>query len=117
MSAVTVPESADPTATGGVVFFTPRGEAALDQLATVLTAHCSGTPEGIAQVLDKVMHADMADLTEALTAIAEASEQRSSSCSTVLGDEASDAAAQRRLGRRDAPPATDGGGAVHGIAR
>jgi hypothetical protein len=117
MSAVTVPESTDPTATGGVIAFTPRGEAALDQLATVLTAHCSGTPEGIAQVLDKVMHADMADLAEALTAIAEASEHRAPPGGAVLGDEAAGAAAQRRLGHRDAPPATDGGGAVHGIAR
>ena len=75
MSALITTES-EPAAASGVVVFTPRGKGALDQLATVLTAHCSGTPEGIAMVLEEVMHADMADLAEALTAIAEASEHR-----------------------------------------
>ena len=47
-----------PRATDGVaVRFTNRGDAVLDELATVLTAHCSRTPEGIARVLDEVMHA------------------------------------------------------------
>jgi hypothetical protein len=118
MSAVTT-ESVDPTtpsAANGVVVFTPRGEAALDQLATVLTAHCSGTPEGIAKVLDQVMHADMADLAEALTAIAEASEHRAGPGREVPGFESPDAAARRRLGRRDAMPAA-GQGPVPSVGR
>ena len=107
MSAVTT-ESVDPatpSAASGLVVFTPRGEAALDQLATVLTAHCSGTPEGIAKVLDQVMHTDMDDLAEALTVIAEASEHRAHPAQDVPGVESPDAAARRRLGRRDARPA------------
>lgn len=109
MSAVTTTESVDSTAPSGVVMFTPRGEAALDQLGTVLTAHCSGTPEGIAKVLDQVMHADMTDLAEALTAIAEASEHRAHPCHDAPGVESPEAAARRRLGRRDAMPAAGEG--------
>jgi hypothetical protein len=56
--------------------FTVRGEAALDELATVLVAHCSGTPEGIARVLDEVMHTPLDDLAAALSAIAGAAERR-----------------------------------------
>lgn len=104
MSALATTEP-DPAAVSGVVVFTPGGEAALDQLATVLTAHCSGTPEGIAKVLDQVMHADMADLAEALIAIAEASEHRAGPSHEAPGVETPGAAARRRLGRRDAMPA------------
>lgn len=102
MSALTTTES-EPAATSGVVVFTPRGKAALDQLATVLTAHCSGTPEGIAMVLEEVMHADMADLAEALTAIAEASEHRAGPSDETIA-EGLDMAARRRLGRRNEMP-------------
>lgn len=128
MSALTVPEENDPTATGGVIVFTPRGAAALDQLATVLTARCSGTPEGIAQVLDQVLHADMGDLTEALTAIAEASEhrvnhrvdhrvpRRPDRPGADPLDATADAAVRRRLARRDALPSA-AGGVGHRIAR
>lgn len=105
MSAVLTPDSPD-AATSGVVRFTPRGNAALDLLATVLTAHCSGTPEGIAMVLDQVMHADLADLAEALSAIVDATEQR-----THLGPgpdtaqaEAPGCASQARGGRPDLAP-------------
>lgn len=44
MSAVPVPEPVDVTVPGGIVAFTPRGEAALHELATVLVARCSTTP-------------------------------------------------------------------------
>jgi len=105
MSAVTTTESVDPAAVSAVVVFTPRGEAAPDQLATVLTAHCSGTPEGIAKVLDQVMHANMTDLAEALTAIAEASEHRAQRPLDAPGAESPEIAARRRLGCRDVAPA------------
>ena len=101
MSAVSTRDSLDVTVPIGVVRFTPRGEAALDQLATVLTAHCSGTPEGVAMVLDRVMHADMTDLAEALTAIAEASEARAHPRIDRRPVETPDAAARRRLRCRD----------------
>jgi hypothetical protein len=103
MSALPTSES-DPAAASGVVVFTARGKVALDQLATVLTAHCSGTPEGIAMVLEEVLHADMADLAEALTAIAEASEHRAGPSDDAPGAEGPDVAARRRLGRRDQTP-------------
>lgn len=103
MSALPTTES-EPAAARGVVVFTPRGKVALDQLATVLTAHCSSTPEGIAMVLEKVMHADMTDLAEALTAIAEASEHRAGPSDEAPRAEGPDMAARRRLGRRDEMP-------------
>lgn len=101
MSGVPPPEVPGVTVPSGVVRFTPRGEAALDLLATVLTAHCSGTPQGIAMVLDQVMHADMTDLAEALTAIAEASEERVHPRLDTPPVESPDATAQRRMGSRD----------------
>lgn len=59
-----------------IVQFTDRGEAALDELAAVLTARCSNSPEGIARVLDEVMHTPMRDLTASLDAIAAAARRR-----------------------------------------
>lgn len=56
--------------------FTHRGDAALDELAMVLTAHCSRTPEGIARVLDEVMHTPLDDLAAALDAIVKAVNRR-----------------------------------------
>lgn len=58
------------------VTFTKRGEAALDELATVLTAHCRKTPEGVARVLDEVMHTPLDDLTASLDSIASVTERR-----------------------------------------
>jgi hypothetical protein len=59
-----------------LITFTNRGEAALDELATVLTAHCSHTPEGIVRVLDEVMHTPLDDLAAALSAIVDATSRR-----------------------------------------
>src|SRR5680860_1578449 len=55
----------DPT--GGIapdwlIRFTQRGEDALDALATELAARCDGRPEGIAELLDQVLHANMSQL-------------------------------------------------------
>jgi len=60
----------DPT--GGIapdwlIRFTQRGEDALDALATELAARCDGTPEGIAELLDQVLHANMSQLASSLT--------------------------------------------------
>jgi hypothetical protein len=109
MSAVPTPESLDETVASGVIAFTPRGEDALDQLATVLSARCSTTPEGIAKVLDQVMHADMTELVDALTAIADASEQRANPDLDTPDVETPDGAARRRLGRPEAGYSADGG--------
>ena len=116
MSAVPAPDSLDLDVASGLVRFTPRGEAALDQLATVLTAHCSGTPEGIARVLDQVMHADLTELAEALTAIAEASQGRAHPRLDTPRVETPDAAAQRRLGSRG-PAGPVGADPGRGVAR
>jgi hypothetical protein len=39
----------------GVVTFTARGNAALDQLADTLVAECDGSPTGIANLLEQVL--------------------------------------------------------------
>ena len=58
------------------VIFTNRGEAALDELATVLTAHCSNSSEDIGRVLDEVMDTHLDDLAASLDAIAAATARR-----------------------------------------
>ncbi len=55
----------------GLIRFTQRGVEALDALATELTARCSGTPEGIAELLDQVLHADISELASSLIAPAD----------------------------------------------
>ncbi len=49
--------------------FTPRGEAAIADLAAVLTADCDATTESIAQVFDDVMHTPLDELTDALNRV------------------------------------------------
>lgn len=62
------------------------------------------------------MNTDMSQLVEALTAIADASEQRARHDVAAPAPETPDTAAQRRLGRRDgAVPA--GGGPGLGVPR
>jgi hypothetical protein len=58
----------------GLVRFTPRGEDALDALVRALTADCSGTPEGIAGVLRLVRDAQLTELADALSTIADAAD-------------------------------------------
>ena len=43
----------------GVVTFPARGNAALDQLADALVAECDGSPAGIADILERVLEADI----------------------------------------------------------
>lgn len=58
--------------TDTAIRFTPKGETALNELATVLANQCSHTPEGVAKILSKVMHTDIDELTYALDDIAAA---------------------------------------------
>src|SRR3546814_20909432 len=51
----------------GVVTFTARGNAALDQLAEALAAECDGSPTSIADILERVLEADIEDLAESLS--------------------------------------------------
>lgn len=51
----------------GVVTFTARGNAALDQLADGLVAECDGSRGGIADILERVLEADVEDLAECLS--------------------------------------------------
>ena len=71
MSTAPAEHPTDGIAPHGLVRFTQRGEEALDALATDMVAQCDGTPEGIAQLLDQVLHADLGQLASALTAIAD----------------------------------------------
>ena len=51
----------------GVVTFTARGNAALDQLADALVAECDGSPASIADLLEQVLEANIEDLAESLS--------------------------------------------------
>ena len=51
----------------GVVTFTARGEAALDQLTEALVAECDGSPKSIADLLEQVLEEDIEDLAESLS--------------------------------------------------
>lgn len=51
----------------GVVTFTARGNAALDQLADTLVAECDGSTTGIANLLEQVLEAGIEDLAESLS--------------------------------------------------
>lgn len=55
----------------GVVTFPARGNAALDQLADALVAECDGSPAGIADILERVLEADIEDLAETLSVAAQ----------------------------------------------
>ena len=112
MSTAPTQEPDPQVAQQGTVRFTARGEAALDALATALTARCSGTPQDIATVLDQVLHADIDQLAAALTEVSEA-------CTSAEGvrphrPETPDEAARRRLGRlRERPRPAAPSGRAH----
>ena len=50
----------------GIVTFTDRGNAALDQLAEALVADCDGSPASIADILEQVLSADIDELADQL---------------------------------------------------
>lgn len=101
-----------PDRSPGVVTFTARGEAALDELVGRLVAGCDGTTESITAVLEQVLGADVDVLAAALAAPAQpltaARSDRADPTNTVedvevdevVPGETPDAAARRRLGVR-----------------
>lgn len=106
----------------GVVIFTPCGNAALDHLAASLAAECDGSPTSIANLLERVLEADIEDLAGSLSEAAHppVRDGRPSRDVEEVGQEADspDGPARRRL-RARAPLA--GGGAAdtpgNGITR
>lgn len=50
----------------GIVNFTQRGDRALDRLAADLVDHCDGSTASIANVLEQVLSADIAELADKL---------------------------------------------------
>lgn len=60
-------------AVGGVVEFTERGEAALDELAHTLAARYDGTSESITHLVQQMLDTDIADLAVTMTDVAQAS--------------------------------------------
>ena len=85
----------------GVVTFTARGNAALDQLADALVAECDGSPTSIADLLEQVLEADIEDLAESLSQTAQPAPPASLDVDE-LGPpaESPDDAARRRLSTR-----------------
>lgn len=88
----------------GVVTFTARGNAALDQLVEALVAGCDGSPTSIADLLERVLEADIEDLAEPLsqTVGPGASADRADLDIQEVGPpaESPDDAARRRLSAR-----------------
>jgi hypothetical protein len=111
MSTAPAEQPGDGMAPHGLVRFTHRGEEALDALVTDMVARCDATHEGIAELLDQVLHADVSQLASALTAInAPAQDLRGDEPLVVDTDlaqtpETADEAARRRLGRYQDLPA------------
>ena len=86
----------------GVVTFTARGDAALDQLADALAAGCDGSPASIADVLERVLQAETKDLAESLSETTQPHTDRPGLDVEEVGPaaESPDEAARRRLGER-----------------
>jgi hypothetical protein len=100
---MSTPPNEDPVS--GVVAFTARGDAALDELAATMAAQCDGSPESIADLLQQVLEPDIERLAEALSAAV--TDARSPEVLASHDDldiappvESPDDAARRRLGTR-----------------
>lgn len=90
----------------GVITFTPKGEAALDQLAAAVVDQCDGTAEGVATVLDRVLQADIEELAGWFSAAVGTGDPMAAVSDETelvpeLVAESPDAAARRRLGGRE----------------
>ena len=110
MTTAPADEPTGNTAPHGLVRFTRHDEQAMDALATDLAARCDGTLEGIAELLDQVLHADLSQLTSALTAIADQTKDQPHVVDKDVTQtpETPDEAASRRLGRyQDLSPGGD----------
>lgn len=96
--------------TPGVVTFTAQGDRALDRLAAGLVDACDGSPASIADVLERVLSADIAELADALSdttrpptaAQAHATRADHEISETGPPSESPDQAARRRLARGEA---------------
>jgi hypothetical protein len=94
-------ELGNDVAAHGYVRFTRTGEAALDALASRLAAEAGDSPGSIAEVLDRILGADIADLADELAPEPAPDQYRGEELPTV---DTPDQAARPRLGRhRDAP--------------
>lgn len=51
----------------GLVTFTARGNDALDRLAADLVDQCDGSTASIAEILERILEADIEDLAESLS--------------------------------------------------
>lgn len=97
--------------TPGVVTFTAQGNRALDRLAAGLVDDCDGSPASIADVLERVLSADIAELADALSettlsptaAQAHATRADHEISETGPSPESPDQAARRRLARGEDP--------------
>lgn len=98
----------------GIVTFTARGDAALDQLADALVAESDGSPASIADLLERVLEADIEDLAETLSTPARpAATGRAEVEELGPAPESPDEAAHRRLGART--PGAIGGPGTRGF--
>ncbi|GAB6986636.1 hypothetical protein [Nocardioides pyridinolyticus] len=86
----------------GIVTFTQQGDRALDRLAADLVDHCDGSAASIADILEQVLLADIAELADRL-----GESLRAEECGPA--PESPDHAARRRLG---ADRSTAGGAPV-----
>lgn len=102
----------------GVVTFTTRANAALDQLAAALVAECDGSPTSIADLLEQVLQADIEDLAESLSKTAQPTPPASLDIDE-LGPpaESPDVAARRRLSTRSPLAGGNPGAPSTGIPR
>ena len=84
----------------GVVTFTARGDVALDHLAAALVAECDGSPASIADILERVLEADIEDLAESLSETTQPHADRPGHDVEEVAPaaESPDEAARRRLG-------------------
>lgn len=85
----------------GVVTFTARGDAALDQLVEALVAECDGSPTSIVDLLEQVLEADIEDLADSLSQSAQPARPASLDVDELDPPaENPDDAARRRLSTR-----------------
>lgn len=102
----------------GVVTFTARGSAALDQLAEDLTAECDGSPTSIADILERILDADIEDMAEALSATAQPAPALTEEVQELgPAPESPDEAARRRLSPRSPHAGGNTSAPGAGIAR
>ena len=103
----------------GVVTFTARGDAALDRLADALVAEWDGSPGGIADILERVLEADVEDLAECLseTIPPHADRPRRGVDEVGFAGESPDDAARRRLGARTPGAANTAGTRSYNVGR